>query len=402
MFSSCHKSKTFYNLTTATKTYTSSSSLLHVRVRVRLNLPLKLNTGTMLRKFLLLALLLEECSTFPLHKTSGRNFQKFKLSRLKGSLSSDDIFPNFLNQCAIQSLLYLMVSLNDINTAIWLEDFTKPSIPSSDDDDEVLSNMEEELEKPREKNVKMLGYHGLGAINSTIFPTWDSFFELLLESPDERIIFPDYELEIKPASVCSRLISIREQIAREFARELDVLADISSDGVEYENLKQEQPGKRQYKTPLFFLDNPFDDGVPPSPLRTGNFDLLLLLTTQESIHRILNLSSPLIDEYEIDQSSLEFLRNFYLRKKESHFIGSKNFGRADDFMEQMLNTNDEEEYDLLDPIQIVDIILKEREQVATEWIDQALDVPKSHNEIKRWQLNRLMGIANYDDEESFQ
>jgi len=37
---------------------------------------------------------------------------------------------------------------------------------------------------------------------------------------------------------------------------------------------------------------------------------------------------------------------------------------------------------------------KEREKVASEWLEVSLDVPESHTAIKRWQLNKLMGIDN--------
>jgi hypothetical protein len=49
---------------------------------------------------------------------------------------------------------------------------------------------------------------------------------------------------------------------------------------------------------------------------------------------------------------------------------------------------------LVDPVGIVEVIFKEREKVASEWIEKALDVPKAHTEIKRLQLDILMGIHN--------
>jgi hypothetical protein len=53
----------------------------------------------------------------------------------------------------------------------------------------------------------------------------------------------------------------------------------------------------------------------------------------------------------------------------------------------------EEESNLVDPLRVAELVLQQREQVAEEWLEQALDVPQAHTDIKRWQFNRLMGRA---------
>lgn len=310
-------------------------------------------------------------------------------------------FQYFLNQAAIQALIFLVNSLRDRHTAIWLEDFTQPIIRSRTKDnasDAVLSNMAEALdsamhETQMERRIKLLTYHGLGAINTTLFPTWSYFFESLLQEDDvsyriesTRSHVPTYEMEVNPASLCTRLISVRELIAREFVVDLDAVAEISETTMErFKEGKLEKPN-------LMFLDCSVHEDYLPSPLRKGNFDLLLTLTTQEAIHRILN------SEFQsCERATLSFLYNFYLARIETHFTGSNWYGRAEDFLEQMLQSSptsiriQDSRSVLVDPVNVANLILRQREAVVEEWIELALDVPKSHADIKRWQLDRLMG-----------
>ena len=325
-------------------------------------------------------------------------------------------FSLFLNQCTIQSMIFLVNSLRDRHTALWLEDFTSPIIHKHTQDkknqkEQVLSNMRQAQidayagrHMMEDDEIKLLTYHGLAAINTTLFPTWDSYFEQLLQEPtvtyqveSNRPHVPKYEMEINPASLCTRLISVREQIAREFVKELDVLADVTAEMLQrFEN--PEQPFELQ-KPDLYFLefgvdgDYKMNEDYKPSPLRKGNFDLLVILATQESIHRLLN--NGMDDGGE--ESMQIFLRNFYTQRIGTHFTGSNWYGRADDFLEELLTTSghvqlQDEQSGLVDPFHILKLILQEREKVASEWLDIALDAPLAHTEIKRWQLNRLMGI----------
>jgi hypothetical protein len=61
---------------------------------------------------------------------------------------------------------------------------------------------------------------------------------------------------------------------------------------------------------------------------------------------------------------------------------------------------------LLHALTVSLLALQEREKVASEWLELSLDVPKSHTSIKRWQLNKLMGIedkaASVSENGSFQ
>jgi hypothetical protein len=345
---------------------------------------------------------------------------KADLSRVpSGSLTSPWVLPNgfelFLTQCSIQSFLFLCKSLRDPQTVLWVEDFTQSSIH----------------QKKRSGNAppaggsgtsKLLAYHGLAALNTTHFPTWDSYFSKLLEQPTEIFIIeshsayvPEYELEIKPASLCARIVSVRDQIAREFTRDLDVIAAMGGHTLDsyWESLKEkrnqisdsnddEAGGSTQVKLRrenLFFLElNVNDDSdYAPSPLRKGNFDLLVLLSTQESIHRVLNDPHR---QNGVGKVTNHYLRNFYAQRLVSHFSGAQRYGRADDFLEELLGTApsvvqlSDGATTLIDTHSIAELILKEREAVASEWKELARNVPQEHMEIKRLQLNLLMGIAN--------
>jgi hypothetical protein len=336
-----------------------------------------------------------------------------------GSLASPWVLPNgfelFLTQCSIQSFLFLCKSLRDPQTVLWVEDFTQSSIRQKKRPGHALPT-------GGSGNSKLLAYHGLAALNTTVFPTWDSYFSKLLEQPMEIYIIesyngyvPEYELEIKPASLCARIVSVRDQIAREFTRDLDVIAAMGGHTLDsyWESLTNRRDqiadnnddvagGNAQIKLRrenLFFLElNVNDDSdYAPSPLRKGNFDLLVLLSTQESIHRVLNDPNR---QNGVEKVTNYYLRNFYAQRLVSHFSGAQRYGRADDFLEELLGTApsvvqlSDGATTLIDTHSIAELILKEREAVALEWKELARNVPQEHMEIKRLQLNLLMGIAN--------
>ena len=266
----------------------------------------------------------------------------------------------------------------------------------------------------------------------------NSYFEQMLEEDaftylieSSRPNVPSYELDINPVSLCGRILSIREQIAREFSRDLDVIADMSGTMLDtyYDNLKKKyrsssasdnnddygQVDVKQSAKLLFLqfgVDHDMADSsdLKPSPLRSGNFDLLILLCTQEAIHRVLNGDGELATTSNDKSSNMQFLRNFYSNRIGTHFTGSNWYGRADDFMEELVATPpsvvqlQDEECGLIDPEGIVRSILTRREEVASEWLDLALDTPDLHSGMKRRQLNKLMGIddTSMSENNSFQ
>jgi hypothetical protein len=97
-------------------------------------------------------------------------------------------------------------------------------------------------------------------------------------------------------------------------------------------------------------------------------------------------------------------------------LGSVPYGRADDFVEELLwqpprlvrvppsLAGDPRQqqgrdplmsglfsYRLVDPLRLAEAILRQREVVAAEWRQAAVEAPFQHMSIKRMQLNLLMG-----------
>jgi hypothetical protein len=73
-----------------------------------------------------------------------------------------------------------------------------------------------------------------------------------------------------------------------------------------------------------------------SPYRKANFDLLLLLATQESIHRVLKSYK---DDDEVRQETYEFLLDFYKDHVKNHFDGHQTYARSEDFLDEMLTSS---------------------------------------------------------------
>lgn len=321
-------------------------------------------------------------------------------------------FQDFLSQVTVQSFLFLLKECRDPHTLLWVEKFTqpmisKPPVPVNSSQAEPVGSV---------GASKLLTYHGLGAMNKTAFPTWESYFAELLKQKKEYYLIegtaahiPDYEIDVNPPSLCSRMISVREQIASEIARDLSFLSKMGPDVVEsyWEGLKnnQEEIGLGN----LLFLEWDPTYGAMPSPLRRGNFDLLVLLTTQESIHCILNEEPPGDDDGDdfepLSQSNQEFLARFYLDRLVSHFTGRQRYNRAEAFLKELLLSapgidNDNENW--VDPTFIAEEILKMRERVCRRWAGLAENVPSAHTEIKKLQLDLLMKSYSVDTDDAFQ
>jgi len=377
-----------------------------------------------------------------------------------GSWKLSNDFLLFMNQCAIQSFMLVLSSLRDPQTVRWVDNYTQPVI-----DIHLVGSREPRLTGTTEATTaltsnpnvanpngnsysQLLIYHGIGAMNTTKFATWDSYFEKLLTMPVEAFTIQsyngmakEYDIEINPASICARIISVREKIAQEFANDLGVVAnmgyhtmdsywdyidnqrdeeedqetepnqqnDSSAGGGTGEKRKRKQvtmssgeEGSPRRFPPhnLVFLGWSLDpiDGMAPSTLRKGNFDLAVLLATQESIHRFLNgdLHRDVGNDY---PKYRMFLRDFYLERLVSHFSGIQRYNRADDFLEELLFSSgrfstDEGGAALIDPVLLTEMILDERRAVALEWQAMSKDVPNDHIVIKRLQLEKLMESYN--------
>lgn len=305
-------------------------------------------------------------------------------------------FDQFLNQRTAQTFLFLLESCRDPHTVVYIENLSQPILSAE-------SQLPEGLPMGGKGSSKFLNYHGLAAMNTTAFPTWESYYRTLLEQPMEQYLIesdlahiPSYEMEVNPASLCTRMISVREQIAAELVRDLKVLAHMGDDFMMayWDGVKNGDgdPFRTGVSAHLLFLDA--EHAYNPSALRKGNFDLVSLMATQESIHRILN--NPR-DEETLSRSNRQYLSNFYLHRLVSHFSNRQPYGRSTYFLLELLQSTPVVSMtadSIVDPIRITEQLLATRSEVALEWRERAKAVPDLHVEIKRLQLNLLM--KSYD------
>eukprot|EP00814_Leptocylindrus_danicus_P013264 CAMPEP_0116021432 /NCGR_PEP_ID=MMETSP0321-20121206/10383_1 /TAXON_ID=163516 /ORGANISM="Leptocylindrus danicus var. danicus, Strain B650" /LENGTH=394 /DNA_ID=CAMNT_0003492301 /DNA_START=380 /DNA_END=1564 /DNA_ORIENTATION=- len=273
----------------------------------------------------------------------------------------------FLTQRAIQSFMYLLSTQRDPHTINYLEDF---------------------LQTPN-----LLDFHGTGALNTTIFPTWESLFLKLMEEPKSDIVvkvrrqgrrsrrgflvgndhlslanatlppenpylqekFEEYTIEVDPMNLVRRIMSVREQIAEEFTYDLDVVQIASTLTFKnyQESIRRARDGESSDRCKPAELSEYCDVSSEPvvedentnlsmvfgdeagyrasSPLRRANLDLLQLICTQEAIHRV--LCSCKGDEAE--RSQFEYLRDFYSERL-SYFDGNVEHGRHERFMKELM------------------------------------------------------------------
>lgn len=311
-------------------------------------------------------------------------------------------FEQFLNQCTVQSFLFLLKTCRDPQTVLWIEHFTEPMIDS-------YSTVSALPGVPPgvgagSYNSKLLSYHGLSAMNTTKFLSWQDYFLQLLQCPpvEYRVVsaaahIPDYDHEIHPPRLCMRMLAVREQIAREFVQDLQVIAA--------QTPPEQSSSSRMQGADFLFLEfapDPESD-YASSPLRKGNFDLLVLMTTQESIHRLLNqnpVDGPDSDSVEESDTSIgntialsssqrSFLSNFYLHRLVSHFTGAQRYNRAQEFLQELLS---------LKELSIVFKIYQQRSRVAMEWKDVAQSVPNSHVDIQKIQFQLLLKSYEADED----
>ena len=156
----------------------------------------------------------------------------------------------------------------------------------------------------------------------------------------------------------------------------------------------------RYNAMVLLSNSISSDTFKSSPLRKGNFDLMLLLSTQESVHRVLKSYAMAGDEREV---SFAWLKEFYLERVDQYFDGhQQQHGRADDFLEELLltppmlktlddNSNRKEMVGLVDPLRMAEDIIRIRSDVGREWKDIVANVPQEHMALRRMLLARQMG-----------
>jgi len=272
----------------------------------------------------------------------------------------------FLQQRSVQTLMFLCDKCRDPHTTVWLEDFGG--------------------------HPNFLKYHGTSAMEVP----WDGYFRALLEREKENVVvsvkkrgngrggwsknnpylkdeWVEFDVEIDPVGLASRLLSIREMLAKEFEHDLLVISrqkNVIFDSYRENVRERGEAGWLYERTTAKLLENDKIQNEGQSSLRFGTFDLLNLLSTQEAVHRVLRANM----EGETGKSSqaYEFLRQFYTDRLH-YFDGDQPYQRADVFLEELLLTmpsvskTSSGKVSMTDPMRIAEVIVEMRGEVCKEW-----------------------------------
>jgi hypothetical protein len=206
--------------------------------------------------------------------------------------------------------------------------------------------------------------------------------------------------------LANRILAVREQIAKEWETDLDVLAAANQQILDsyFQFARQERAKKDDElttqglafeRTAVNILNNHTGfEASNGSPLRKGNFDLLYNLCTQASVHRLLRQFREAGEAKEI---SLAWLSQFYIDRVEDYFDGDQPYGRADDFLEELLLSppsliqQDDGKVALADPFGLAEQIIETRNDIVLEWKAAMKQVPADHQDgIRRLILNKQM------------
>jgi hypothetical protein len=379
---------------------------------------IKPKMSSFLLSIFVLFLTIRACYGFTHHKTlsfsvvgSSNNPSRTTLHSIKAFDSSDSRVDirNLLTQRAIQSFIFLCESVRDPHSGKWIEDF---------------------LEAPNQ-----LQYHGTGAGYIEKFGgTWDAPLLAMMEREKDVVVvsakrsgkghkgwsknnpyiedrYVEFHIDIDPVSLTSRILSVREQIAKEWEADLGILSQANKNILEsYAQISREERGKRDAellsRPPVAFERTAMvainqQVWVSASPFRNANFDLLCNLCTQASVHRLLRRLQAGGREKAF---LFDWLRDFYSERVTEYFDGNQRFGRADDFLEELLletpaitkasNGND----CFVDPMRLAEDIIQIRNDVVEEWKVTMTEVPQAHSaSIRKTLLEKQM--ANWGSRE---
>jgi len=323
---------------------------------------------------------------------------------------------HFLTQRSVQSFMLLLKECRDPHTCRWIEKISK--------------------------SKDLLSFHGTGAfMNSNRFPEWDSLLREMMEQPADvitlRIKKPNhslskdnpygekessvinFDIDIDPVSLAGRILSVREHIASEWAEDLDLVRSINdeiipsyhrnvaksrvqqiadsqleeedalaSEDSTYNNNNNDVSDDHIFKRAEIYVlnNNPNMSDGGSSPLRASSFDLLSLLSTQASVHRVLK---TYMNAGQSKKVTFDWCREYYTANVEKYFDGIQRYGRADDFLQDLLLTpsssvvSKDGTIHFIDPVAIVKDIVKEREKVAIEWKEKMSLVSKDHTLLRK-------------------
>lgn len=285
-------------------------------------------------------------------------------------------------------------------------------------------------------------YHGTGAINITKYPSWDSVLYDIMNQPNTHVTvsakrrgrghggwsknnpfleerYVEFKIDIRPASLVQRLLSVRGQLASEFERDLDIITMVNDRIMDsyFDKLRttaslSEKDGSDQRASVAASSSSSFDriaidiltnitegQGTSSSPFRRGNFDLLYNLSTLASAHRLLrelqSVSSSSTSSTKADDITYHFFKRFYTERVSEYFDGDQPFGRGDDFIDALLTTPPSlvemsDGIGLTDPLSIAQRIIELRTMVAREWKSMMRDEVKNDHLVMNDVLFRVM------------
>lgn len=339
---------------------------------------------------------------------------------------------NLLTQRSIQSFMRLCEECRDPHSAKWITD------------DFLQSG-------------NLLDYHGTGSkFLEDYGGLWDAPLLSMIKQPNTRIIvsakrrgrghggwskdnpfleerWMEMPIDINPSNLASRILAVREQIALEWVTDLDVL--IHANGLILDSFFQtvkrnrDEEGRANYssekslegdenrcafeRTAMYRMNDVSRFAtIVSSPFRRSNFDLLYNLCTQAAVHRILREMKSQGNK----TISFLFLRDWYTDRAHEYFDGQLEFGQADDFIDDLLQTppyllsTQDGNSELVDPVGCAEMIIKMREKVAKDWQVMMKRVSKDHTGLRQALLSSQMQVQDSayqslqknDDETTFQ
>jgi hypothetical protein len=303
---------------------------------------------------------------------------------------------NLLTQRAIQSFMFLCDSVRDPHSGRWIEQFL---------------GFENQL-----------SFHGTGAtyVSDRDHPlfggTWDGPLLAMMDQPKDVVIvsakrsgkghkgwskdnpyledrYVEFNIDIDPVSLTNRILAVREQLAREWEADLSIVGK-ANDMILESYFKLAKIERQKKDDELFTMPSAFERTAvnllnnhtgfsvsASSPLRKGNFDLLYNLCTQASVHRLLG---QFRDAGQAKEVAFESLGDFYIQRVADYFDGDQSYGRADDFIEDLLRSppsvihKDDGKVALADPFGLAEQIIETRNEIVAEWKVAMKNVPSDH------------------------
>jgi len=215
---------------------------------------------------------------------------------------------------------------------------------------------------------------------------------------DEVRQVAEYEIDIDPSSLVSRILSVREQIADEWKEDLVTLIRTNSQVLdEFKekasnmtsdvkitnkdlNLTSWVP-KYDHSANTYLTNSIASKNRGASPFRRANFDLLLLLCTEESVLRVLQ-------KYKEGKESSEryqMLHGFHKAKAQEFFHGhQKGRGQADLFLQSLLTVPSVvTKSGVVHPLAVAEDIVRARSVVAKEWKSVVNVAATEHLSVQR-------------------